>query len=70
MGKETEFKRARTLILNEGERVNYEGTDWLYLHKMGGAVTRAVALLERHRKLVRWSKKTPNLVRLVGQSKI
>ena len=70
MGKETKFKRARTLLLNEGQRVNYKGADWLYLHEMGGAAARAVAFLERHQKLVRWSKKTPGLVRLLGESRI
>lgn len=65
MGKLREMARARTLIVNEGDRVTYKGTDWFYLHpnEMESVVSRAVALLEKHRKLVRWSKKTPGLVR-------
>ena len=60
-----ELERARTLIVNEGDRVNYRGVDWYYLRQMKGAVLRAVELLEKKKMLVRWSEKTRDVVRFV-----
>jgi hypothetical protein len=65
MGKDIQLERARTLILNEGDRVRYKGVDWYYLRQMGGAVGRAVKLLEKNKQLVRWSQQTPDVVRFV-----
>jgi hypothetical protein len=65
MGKETDLRRARTLIENEGDRVKYRGRDWYYLREMKGAVGKAVVLLQKHKELVRWSEKQSDVVRFV-----
>ena len=65
MGKEVELRRARTLIENEGDPVVYHGLKWYHLRKMEGAVKRAVDLLEKDKLIVRWSKKTKDVVRFV-----
>ena len=66
MPKGNQLLRARQLIENEGEAVTYHGVKWFYFRKYYGWTQKAVRLLEREGKLVRWSKKTPRLVRFVG----
>jgi hypothetical protein len=65
MGTDVEQRRARTLIENEGDPVVYRGEKWWYLRQMVGAVKRAVDLLEKDKLIVRWSKKTKDVVRFV-----
>ena len=65
MGKDIALERARTLILNEGDRVKYHDQDWYYLRGMKGSVARAAELLEKEKLLVRWSEKSLDVVRFV-----
>lgn len=65
MSLSSRLARARQLIENEGEAVTYHGVKWFYLRKYYGWTQNAVRVLEREGKLVRWSKKTPRLVRMV-----
>jgi hypothetical protein len=65
MGKDRDLERARTLIVNEGDRVKYRGVDWYYLREMKGAVGKAVTLLLRRKQIARWSKETRDVVRFV-----
>ena len=69
MGKDIQLERARTLILNEGDPVVYRGVKWYYLRRMKGAVLRGVELLEKKKQLVRWSEKTPSVVRFLDGGK-
>lgn len=61
-----QLDRARQLIENEGDSVIYRGEQWFYLRRYYAWTQDAVRLLEREGKLVRWSEKTPRLVKLVG----
>ena len=65
MPKGNQLLRARQLIENEGDPVMYHGEKWWYLRNYSGWTQKAVRLLEREGKLVRWSKNTPRLVRFV-----
>ena len=65
MGKESQLRRARTLVENEGDPVVYRGVRWLYIRRMEGAVKRAVRLLEAAGELKRWSEKTRDVIRFV-----
>ena len=61
----TEENRARIAIEYNGESVIYRGVQWWYLRTPLYFVERAAKRLEEAGKLVRWSEKTPRLVRLV-----
>ena len=67
MGKPTKkrLEQARTLIENYGEPVLYRGVRWYYLRKMTPWVKRALADLTAARKIGRWSRQTPNVVRFL-----
>lgn len=67
MPTRNQLDRARQLIENEGESVVYREVQWWYLRKWYVWTRDAVRLLEREGKLVRWSEKTPRLVRLVEE---
>lgn len=60
-----EIRRACRLIENEGESVVYRGEQWWYLRRYYAWTRDAVRLLESKGKLIRWSRKTPNLVRVL-----
>jgi len=65
MGKSDPLEKAQEVIEWEDDPVVYHGQKWYWFQKWTPSRRRAAEMLEDAGKLVRWSEKTPELVRLV-----
>ena len=65
MGFISTLEQAQEVVEWEGDPVVYHGEKWYWFRKWTPSRKRAAEMLEDAGKLVRWSEKTTELVRLV-----